>query len=134
MGVRRNLPVSVQKSDDSFAILIGYALDEDGRWLTAKDLAERWHDKTSTAGVFDGYHLGIVYDATKGLVAGVDPFGMFPLYFATLAGGDEGAVVVTSTPEAVSPIPDIAHPSTAWAWQAYSLATACLTTVRCLPV
>src|ERR1700679_2100269 len=74
-----NAPVSVHRSGDLLAILIGYAIDDAGNWLNAQDLAEQWNNPASSSKAFDGYHLGLVYDATRGLITGIDPFGLFPL-------------------------------------------------------
>jgi len=89
-------PVSIERSDDAFAILLGYAIDDDGRWITAAGLAERWLGGHPAADVFDGYHVGVAYDSTRGLAAAVDPLGLFPLYHGT--SGD--TAIVTTTPEA----------------------------------
>jgi asparagine synthase (glutamine-hydrolysing) len=89
-------PVSIARCGDTFAILIGYAIDDDGRWITAADLAGRWLGQESAAGVFDGYHVAAAYDTVRGLAAAVDPCGMFPLHHAKCG---EAALVAT-TPEA----------------------------------
>lgn len=89
-------PVSIARCGDTFAILIGYAIDDDGRWITAADLAGRWLGQESAAGVFDGYHVAAAYDTVRGLAAAVDPCGMFPLHHAMCG---EAALVAT-TPEA----------------------------------
>lgn len=93
-------PVSVLHERVAFALLLGYAIDDAGTWLTARDL----HDRAAhgTVGVCDGYHVGLTFDPARGLTAAVDPFSLFPLYHATV----DGAVVVSSTPEAIC-----AHPA-----------------------
>lgn len=88
-------PVSIRRSGDAFAILLGYAIDDEDRWITASDLAARWRGDAAGETVFDGYHVGVVWDATRGLAAGVDPCGLFPLYH-----GGGPAVLVATTPEA----------------------------------
>lgn len=90
-------PVSVHRTDGRFAILIGYGIDDDDRWITAADLAESWLGGNAERGIFDGYHVGAVYDACRGLAAAVDPFGLFPLYHAEVG---HGAAIVATTPEA----------------------------------
>lgn len=89
-------PVSIERAGDAFAILIGYAIDDDGRWIAAADLASRWLGPEQVAGVFDGYHVGMAYDAARGMAAAVDPYGLFPLHHGTC--GD--VAIVATTPEA----------------------------------
>ncbi len=98
-------PVSLHRDGDSLAVLIGYAIDDAGQWLTAKELAERWLRPQTNPEAFDGYHVGLVYDAKRGLVTGVDPFGLFPFYFAELGTKEDVVFLASSTPEAIS-----AHP------------------------
>ena len=100
-------PVDLDHDDDRFALLIGYAIDDAGRWLAARDLADRWLPDTAAdaapqASAFDdaacdGYHVAAVWDPRRGLAAGVDPLGLFPLYHAALPGG---VSLVATTPEA----------------------------------
>jgi asparagine synthase (glutamine-hydrolysing) len=104
-GCSDNAPVSVHRNADSLAILIGYAIDDAGTWLTAQDLAARWRDPAAASDTFDGYHLGLVYDSRRGLVTGIDPFGLFPLYFAELGAKGDSVLLASSTPEAIA-----AHP------------------------
>lgn len=89
-------PVSIARTGDAFAILLGYAIDDEDRWLTAADVAARWRGDGSGTPVFDGYHVGVAWDAARGLTAGVDPCGLFPLYH----GGCGSAAIVATTPEA----------------------------------
>lgn len=100
-GCPDKTPVSMHRDGNLLAILLGYAVDDAGHWLTAHDLVERWHDPVSSSNVFDGYHLGFVYDAKRGLVMGIDPFGLFPLYFAELHSGGDRVFLASSTPEAI---------------------------------
>ncbi len=88
-------PVSMVREGDAFALLVGYAIDDAGMWLAARDL----HDRATrgNAAVCDGYHAAVTFDPVRGLGVAVDPFGLFPLYHAAV----DGAVVVSSTPEAV---------------------------------
>ena len=103
----RRAPVSVFHDRDAFALLLGYAIDDAGTWLTGRELYDRRHDRTPAVGACDGYHAAVTFDPAQGLTAAVDPFGVFPLYYATIGGGasGDGAVVVSSTPEAIC-----AHP------------------------
>jgi hypothetical protein len=100
-------PVSVFQEHDAFAMLLGYAIDDASAWLTARDLHDRRRAGAQVAGTCDGYHAAVTFDPAQGLVASVDPFSLFPLYHASVSGGAgaDGAIVVSSTPEAVC-----AHP------------------------
>lgn len=89
-------PVSRHGSGEAFALLLGYGIDDDDRWITAADLPARWLRDRPERGIFDGYHVGVAFDAAAGLAVAVDPLGLFPLYHGTT--GD--AVVVATTPEA----------------------------------
>ena len=35
-------PVDVSRAGDRLAVLVGYAIDDDGRWVTAGQLADSW--------------------------------------------------------------------------------------------
>lgn len=94
-------PVSLHRTSDAFALLLGYGVDDHDRWITATDLATPWLT-ARTGGVFDGYHVGIAYDEARGLAAAVDPLGLFPLYHG-MAGE---AVIVATTPEVFGCHPD----------------------------
>ena len=102
-----NAPIDISRDDDRLAVLIGYAVDEEGRWVTADELATAWLAAGGERHIHDGYHLGVAYDPGKGLVAGGDPLGLYPLYHASLPGG---GVIVATTPQAFT-----CHPS--WSWR-----------------
>ncbi|NDC53187.1 MAG: hypothetical protein EBZ74_02580 [Planctomycetia bacterium] len=91
---------------DAFAILLGYAIDDDGAWITAGDLAARWRGEAPRAEVYDGYHVGVVYDGRHECRAGVDPLGLFPLHVTSGSADPAAPLVVATTPEAVA-----AHPA-----------------------
>lgn len=94
-------PASIHRAGDAFSLLLGYAIDDRDRWITAADLVAPWLIHR-TDGVFDGYHVGIAFDGARGLAAAVDPLGLFPLYH-----GQAGeAVIVATTPEAFGCHPD----------------------------
>ena len=99
-------PVDLHQSGDQFALLIGYAVDDAGHWVSARELADAWLAADGEAVAHDGYHVGVAFDPARGLAAGVDPLGLFPLYHATLA---DGGFMVASTPQAF-----LAHPSMRW--------------------
>ena len=98
-------PVSIFQDHDSCALLLGYAIDDAGAWLTARDLHDR--RRASADGICDGYHAAVTFGRAQGVTVAVDPCGLFPLYHAALGTGmgDQGVVVASSTPEAFG-----AHP------------------------
>ena len=98
-------PVSIFQDHDSCALLVGYAIDDAGAWLTARDLHDR--RRASADGICDGYHAAVTFGRAQGVTVAVDPCGLFPLYHAALGTGmgDQGVVVASSTPEAFG-----AHP------------------------
>jgi hypothetical protein len=99
-------PINVHAGDGHLAVLIGYAVDDAGQWVTADELADAWLTTGGGCRVHDGYHVGIAYDTTRGFAAGNDPLGLFPLYHATLP---DGGVIVATTPQAFT-----CHPGSPW--------------------
>jgi hypothetical protein len=97
-------PIDLHRDGDTCALLVGYALDADGRRVTARDLARAWLAPEGAPCAYDGYHLGLAFAPDRGLVVGIDPFGMFPLYHARLPGQ---AVVAATTPEAIARHPAV---------------------------
>lgn len=95
-------PVDLHHEGDRFALLLGYAVDDAGRWVAARDLADAWLAADGEETAHDGYHVGVAFDPARGLAAGVDPLGLFPLYHAALP---DGCFMVATTPEAF-----LAHP------------------------
>ncbi len=92
-------PYSRSCTDSEFALLLGYAVGEDDRWLDAKDIARTWAPGPAPAQlppdhVFDGYFTACVYRPQQELMLGLDPFGMFPLYYTVC---DE-ALLASSSP------------------------------------
>ena len=100
-------PVDVHSDDRHLAVLIGYAVDDAGHWVTADQLADAWLTPGGGCRVHDGYHVGIAYDTARGFAAGNDPLGLFPLYHASLP---DGGLIVATTPQAFT-----CHPR--WAWR-----------------
>jgi asparagine synthase (glutamine-hydrolysing) len=97
-----NAPLDLHRDGDRFALLAGYAVDDAGRWLSARELADAWLADDAEATAHDGYHAAVAYDPARGLAAGFDPLGLFPLYHAPLP---DGGLMVATTPEAF-----LAHP------------------------
>jgi len=83
-------PVSIFQDHDSCALLLGYAIDDAGAWLTARDLHDR--RRASSDGICDGYHAAVTFGQTQGVTVAVDPCGLFPLYHSALGTGmgDQG--------------------------------------------
>ena len=96
-------PVDLHREGDRVALLVGYAVHDAGRWINAKELADDWLGDNGQAYVYDGYHVGVAFDPARGLAAGVDPLGLFPLYHASLASG---GLMVATTPGAFISHPD----------------------------
>ena len=95
-------PVDLHRDGDRVGLLIGYALDDAGRWLTARELTAAWLADDGDHAAHDGYHVAFAYDPVRGLAAGVDPLGLFPLYHAS---PHDGVTLIATTPEAL-----LAHP------------------------
>lgn len=94
-------PVSVHRAADGWAILIGNAIDDDGRQAGAGDLPASWLAPSGTPRPYDGYHVGVAWHDERGLAAGVDPFGLFPFHHATIGDGPRPPLVAATTPEAL---------------------------------
>ena len=90
-------PHSRHTGEGEFGLLLGCAIDEAGQWLEAGAMLRRWLAPATRGEAFDGYHVACAYSRTEGLVLGVDPLGLFPLYYtggngAWLAGAECGVV------------------------------------------
>lgn len=88
-------PIDRHCDGDRLALLIGYAVDDAGRWVTARELAAAWLADGGDATAHDGYHVAVAYDPTRGVAVGVDPLGLFPLYHASLP---DGGFMAATTP------------------------------------
>ena len=99
-------PIDLHRDGEQLALLVGYAVDDAGRWLTARQLADAWLADEGDHTAQDGYHVGVAYAPERGLAAGVDPLGLFPLYHATPT---DGVTLVATTPQAL-----LAHPLVPW--------------------
>jgi len=99
-------PVDLHRDGDTVALLVGYAIDAAGRRMTARDLAHDWLGPSGRPRAYDGYHMGLAFAPDRGLVVGIDPLGMFPLYHAALEGPGAGVVAAT-TPEAIARHPAV---------------------------
>ena len=94
-------PVSV--AEDGAAVLFGTAIPaERDEPLSASELASVWSRPDSPPASFDGYHAAITYDAHRGLLAGADILGQFPLYYYAR----NGVLLVGSSPELFSHHPE----------------------------
>jgi hypothetical protein len=95
-------PVSLHRDADGFSLLVGYAIDDDGRHVAAADILTGWHSPSSAPRMHDGYHVAVAWHAQRGLAAGVDPFGLFPFQYTTPGTGDRLPLIAATTPEALS--------------------------------
>lgn len=88
-------PVSQHADSESAAIVWGHALGPEGQ-VTAEHVARDWTGGTASAPTaFDGYFAAAAFRRDRGVVAGVDLLGLFPLYFA--ASND--VCIASATPE-----------------------------------
>lgn len=94
-------PVSVYRDTDGFALLIGYALDEDGRHMAAADIHAGWLASADAPRLYDGYHVAVAWHEHRGLAAGVDPLGVFPFQHAVVGSGEYKPLVAATAPEAL---------------------------------
>lgn len=76
---------------EQFSLLIGYAVDDDGKWLSSCDLANQIASSSKPSVLGDGYYAAIHYTRHQGLTVMVDPSGMFPWYWSTSPGVLVGA-------------------------------------------
>lgn len=93
-------PVSVHRDADGLAIFIGYGIADDGRRITARDLADDWLAPAGRPRVHDGYHVGLAWSRDHGLAAGVDPMGVFPFQWTQFGTGADAPLVAATTPAA----------------------------------
>jgi hypothetical protein len=98
-------PLDLHRDGERLSLLVGYAVDDAGRWLTARQLAA-WLAEDGERTAHDGYHVGVAHDPVRGLAIGVDPLGLFPLYHAQPA---DGVILAATTPQAF-----LAHPLVPW--------------------
>jgi len=72
-------------SETETALLLGYALDEEGRPFTPERLAKRW--KAQPAFQPDGFFLAAVLRTDGGITVAVDPLGLYPCLYTQLPDG-----------------------------------------------
>jgi hypothetical protein len=107
-------PIDLHRDGDRLALLVGYAVDDAGRWLTARQLADSWLAADGERTAQDSYHVGVAHDPVHGLAVGVDPLGLFPLSHVRPA---DGVILAATTPQAF-----LAHPLVPWAVDRFGLA------------
>ena len=88
-------PHSQQLNPATFGLLLGTAIDDGGQWLDAAGVATQWTTPATHGAVFDGFFIAAAYAPAQGLVVGVDPLGLFPLYYAECGG----ALIAGTSPE-----------------------------------
>jgi asparagine synthase (glutamine-hydrolysing) len=79
---RSHIPRDSTHRDAACSLLLGYALDDHGRWLSAGDYLREWSSLDLVPTGHDGYFVGVRYDRQRGLIVEVDPWGLFPLYYS----------------------------------------------------
>ena len=79
-------PRAESRSGDALGLLLGYAMDEDGRHMSADDFVRQRHPESALLPVCDGFFLAVAYSVVGGLAISVDPLGFFPLFHADCAG------------------------------------------------
>lgn len=84
-------PLSHFSDDTGVAVTFGDPLDDDGVSVAADRLRRAWMGE-STPQPWDGFFAAFAYDSTRGLVAGADVSGLFPVYYWS-----EGDVVLVGS-------------------------------------
>lgn len=93
----KNAPVDIYQDKEHVAFVIGEAIcpGSDER-LSAKGIKEEWKNiKSAKSNYYDGYYLALNYSTEKGLIAGGDILGLFPIYYYT----DNEILLIGSSPE-----------------------------------
>lgn len=74
-------PISHLSDKDGVAIIFGDAIQGPGpERLTAEELRNLWNG-SKLPSAFDGFHAAVVFSSNKGILAGADVLGIFPLYY-----------------------------------------------------
>ena len=96
-------PISVAADAHGAGVVWGNALERDGTEATAEIVRRSWAlASPEVPHVWDGFYAAVAYDLQRGLTAGADVFGLFPVYYWSL----RDVVVVSSSISAIR-----AHPS-----------------------
>ena len=90
-------PVSSEVDENGVRIMWGEAFNSDGRQkIDASSLKSLWQFQPEPSiCVLDGYFAGVVYHPAKGLIAGGDLLGIFPIYYYK----NSNVLLVGSSPE-----------------------------------
>jgi asparagine synthase (glutamine-hydrolysing) len=91
-------PNSQHSGEHQFGLLLGYAVDETGRWIDSQAVLNIWTGKSAGDPRFGGYFAAAVHTQEQGLILGGDLVGFFPLYYAE-AGG---VLIAGSSPELIA--------------------------------
>jgi asparagine synthase (glutamine-hydrolysing) len=94
-GSNSTAPQSCCQSPDGFALLLGYAIADNGDRLDAPRLLALWTNGAAPLPTFDGYYAAVAYQADRGLTLLGDPLGLFPLY----RNEGDSVLVAGSSPE-----------------------------------
>lgn len=100
----QHAPWSEETTPHSVAVVAGHAIDDDGRWLNAAQLRERWGAERDgqPSEALDAYHVAVVYESGERLTVAVDLLGFFPVYY----WNQDGVLVVSSSCKMIA-----AHPA-----------------------
>lgn len=102
-GCTNTAPHSCCQTPDGLALLLGYAIADNGDRWDASRLLARWVSAAAPMPAFDGYYAAVVYQAGRGLTLLGDPLGLFPLY-----RNEAGDVLIAgSSPEWCAAHPDL---------------------------
>jgi len=97
----RRAPLADSSDDTGLGVRFGEPLDENGSVVDAKWLRRSWLGDSAPQ-AWDGFYAAFAYDGVRGLVAGADVSGLFPVYYWS----DKDVVLVGSSIDAFH-----AHPS-----------------------
>lgn len=79
-AANRSAPITQHVDPGGLTVCFGEPRGDDSDTpLTAADLARIWWNEHATA-TFDGYFAGVSWHPTRGLIAGTDILGTFPVY------------------------------------------------------
>lgn len=99
-AVSPRAPLSTRSDPEGLTVVLGEALDEEGRRQGASEVREAW--SRDALSHWDGFHAAIHVDSNGEVVAGVDLLGLFPLVYWK----GQGVTLVGTSPELF-----LAHPA-----------------------
>ncbi len=100
-GRRKEAPFSHLIREDSFHLLLGYAISDEGKHLDAEAIGTALCQPESRK-TFGGYFVAATFSNARGLTFASDLLGFFPVYYFQSAD----VMIVASSPELIA-----AHPN-----------------------